>query len=80
MALTITQETFDDAVRENMNEFEMPVEEAIKETVDQFKAQVFWHFALSGRLNVNNVTLGCRSIPYCDRLDDGRFCELASSG
>lgn len=36
---TITQETFDETVRENMKEFDMPVEEAIGETIEQFKSQ-----------------------------------------
>lgn len=40
MVLAITQETFDEAVRENINEFEMTPEEAVKNAVEQFKAQV----------------------------------------
>ncbi|KAI4466897.1 hypothetical protein MML48_2g00018927 [Holotrichia oblita] len=39
MSLQITQETFDNTVRENVSEFEMSVEEAIKETIEQFSAQ-----------------------------------------
>lgn len=35
----ITQETFDAAVRENMEEFEMDPEEALKEAVEQFESQ-----------------------------------------
>lgn len=35
----ITQETFDDAVRENMEEFEMDPEEALREAVEQFESQ-----------------------------------------
>lgn len=35
----ITQETFDAAVRENMEEFEMAAEEALKEAVEQFESQ-----------------------------------------
>lgn len=39
MAKIIQQETFDDAVRENVIEFEMSVQEAKDETVQQFEAQ-----------------------------------------
>lgn len=39
MAKVISQETFDDAVRENVVEFEMSVPEAKDETVKQFEAQ-----------------------------------------
>nr|XP_013002985.1 armadillo repeat-containing protein 6 isoform X2 [Cavia porcellus] len=35
----VTQETFDAAVRENMEEFEMGPEEAVKEAVEQFELQ-----------------------------------------
>lgn len=35
----ITQETFDAVVRENMEEFEMDLHEAVQDAVDQFKTQ-----------------------------------------
>lgn len=35
----ITQETFDAAVRENIEEFELGPEEAVKEAVEQFESQ-----------------------------------------
>lgn len=35
----ITQETFDAAVRENMEEFEMDPDEALREAVEQFESQ-----------------------------------------
>lgn len=35
----ITQETFDAAVQENIEEFEMGTEEAIREAVEQFESQ-----------------------------------------
>lgn len=35
----ITQETFDAAVRENIEEFEMGPEEAVAEAVEQFESQ-----------------------------------------
>lgn len=39
MAKIISQETFDDVVKENIVEFEMDVQEAKDETVKQFEAQ-----------------------------------------
>ncbi|XP_071455576.1 armadillo repeat-containing protein 6 homolog [Hetaerina americana] len=39
MALVISQETFENAVRENIEEFQMSPEEAVKDAVNQFKAQ-----------------------------------------
>lgn len=39
MALQVTQETFDDAVKENIQEFEMTVEEAITDATQQFESQ-----------------------------------------
>lgn len=39
MAKVISQETFDDAVRENVIEFEMNIPDAKEETVQQFEAQ-----------------------------------------
>lgn len=35
----ITQETFDAAVRENMEEFDMDPDEALREAVEQFESQ-----------------------------------------
>ena len=35
----ITQETFDAAVKENMEEFEMDPDEALREAVEQFESQ-----------------------------------------
>jgi histone H3/H4 len=40
MAKVITQETFDDVVKENMQEFEMSAEEAVADAVEQFQSQV----------------------------------------
>uniref|UniRef100_A0A1B6K2F1 Armadillo repeat-containing protein 6 n=2 Tax=Homalodisca liturata TaxID=320908 RepID=A0A1B6K2F1_9HEMI len=39
MVRVINQQTFDDVVKENMEEFGMAVDEAIKEAVEQFEAQ-----------------------------------------
>ena len=40
MVRVITQETYNDVVRENMEEFAMSPEEAIKDAIEQFNAQV----------------------------------------
>jgi hypothetical protein len=39
MARRITQSTFDEAVTENMQDFELPKEAAIKDTIAQFVGQ-----------------------------------------
>ena len=40
MVRVITQETFDNVVKENMEEFDMGKEEAINEAKEQFETQV----------------------------------------
>lgn len=40
MAKVISQDTFDDVVKENIVEFEMSPDEAKEETIKQFEAQV----------------------------------------
>lgn len=40
MAKVVTQETFDDIIKENIIEFSMSVEEAREETIKQLEAQV----------------------------------------
>ena len=44
MVRVISQETFDAVVKENMEEFEMSREEAIKEAIEQFQTQVKRYF------------------------------------
>lgn len=41
MVRVITQDTYDEVVKENMEEFDMSAEEAVKEATAQFEAQVF---------------------------------------
>ena len=36
----VSQETFDETVKENMDDFDMPREEAIADAIEQFKMQV----------------------------------------
>jgi hypothetical protein len=40
MVRVISQETFDEVVKENIEEFYMTPEEAVKDAVRQFEAQV----------------------------------------
>ena len=40
MVRVISQETFDSVVKENMDEFGLEKEEAIKEAISQFESQV----------------------------------------
>lgn len=40
MTKVISQETYDDVLKENIVEFSMSVEEAREETIQQFEAQV----------------------------------------
>lgn len=40
MVRIISQKTYDDVVRENIDEFGMSVEEAIEDAIKQFEAQV----------------------------------------
>lgn len=54
MVRVISQETFDDIVRENMEEFEMSREEAVKEARDQFQQQ---------GVNLSNIVMWTGEIP-----------------
>lgn len=44
MVKVITQETFDAVVKENVEEFGLELEEARKDAIKQFIAQVFFFF------------------------------------
>lgn len=52
----ITQETFDSAVRENIEEFDMEESEALREAIEQFESQ-------------GNFTALCFKPPWM--MDDG---------
>ncbi|XP_316648.4 armadillo repeat-containing protein 6 homolog [Anopheles gambiae] len=56
MAKVITQETFDDVVKENIVEFSMSIEEAREETIKQFEAQGIHLGNIIKDLNVNSST------------------------
>lgn len=62
MVRVITQETYDEVVKENIEEFDMSPEEAIKEAVAQFEAQVsfflpYFFLYLSGKYSTNAILL-----------------------
>ncbi|CAH0715057.1 unnamed protein product, partial [Brenthis ino] len=73
MVRVITQETYDDVVKENIDEFDMSPEEAIKEAVAQFEAQgvdlsnIIKDLALSSNethlicISINNLKELCNS-------------------
>lgn len=44
MARQVSQETFDDIVKENVQEFGMTVEEAVSDAVQQLESQVQFAF------------------------------------
>lgn len=46
MVFAISQETFDEAVKDNINEFGMTPEEAVKDAVEQFVAQVIIYLSI----------------------------------
>lgn len=56
MAKVISQETFDDVVKENIVEFTMDVEEAKKETIEQFEAQGINLANIIKDLSINEAT------------------------
>lgn len=61
----ISQQTFDDVVKENMREFEMSAEDALEDAVQQFESQAsiltfFYTSALqSGMWNNNKISITC---------------------
>lgn len=57
MVRVINQETFDDVVKENIEEFEMTVEEAVQEAVQQFEAQVVFSGFVMLELNFHKMLL-----------------------
>ena len=67
MVKVITQETFDAVVKENIEEFGLETEEAIKDAIEQFKAQVRIDdfLFISTYAELNTSTTGCESIKHC---------------
>lgn len=57
MAKIISQETYDDVIKENIIEFSMTVDEARKETIEQFQAQVIFQLRFNEIkvLNINHL-------------------------
>lgn len=56
MAKVISQETFDDVVKENIVEFSMDIDEAKQETVKQFEAQGINLANIIRDLSINEAT------------------------
>uniref|UniRef100_A0A182QXK2 Armadillo repeat-containing protein 6 homolog n=1 Tax=Anopheles farauti TaxID=69004 RepID=A0A182QXK2_9DIPT len=78
MAKVITQETFDDVVKENIIEFSMTVEEAREETIKQFEAQGIHLGNIIKDLNVNpdtGVPLMNESVDELKRLVEQKDAE-----
>ena len=81
MAKHVTQKTFDDAVWENIKEFEMDVQEAIDDAVQQFTAQVRYDWLVIKYVERGSSAVECRtrnqvspgSNPLCYRFDDWAF-------
>ena len=44
MVKVVSQETFDAVVQENIEDFEMSKEEAIKDAISQFESQVWLYY------------------------------------
>uniref|UniRef100_A0A1B0GNM7 Armadillo repeat-containing domain-containing protein n=1 Tax=Phlebotomus papatasi TaxID=29031 RepID=A0A1B0GNM7_PHLPP len=77
MAKVISQETFDDTVKENVVEFEMSVEEAKEETIKQFQAQGVNLGNIIVDLKVNSTT--GRPI-VLEKIDELKKIEEISEG
>lgn len=81
MVRVITQETYDEVVKENIDEFDMTPEEAIKEAVAQFEAQVFFRNYFFTLINTSwryaKVNLGQRVI--LGAWDSRLFMSILSS-
>lgn len=56
MAKVITQQTFDDVVKENIVDFSMSADEARQETIDQFEAQGINLANIIKDLSINEAT------------------------
>lgn len=72
MVRIISQETFDAAVLENVNEFDMPLEEAIKEAVNEFTAMdVHVDVVKSGRLSEDKKSIVHNIVIAIDKVRNG---------
>lgn len=64
MVRVITQETYDEVVKENMEEFEMSPQEAINEAIAQFEAQV----CIKGQLSIYPTYVSHKILLSCYTL------------
>ena len=67
MVKVISQETFDGVVKENMEEFEMDREEAVKEAISQFEQQ---------GVNLNNIVTSGKVAPLALPLSWEDFIQF----
>lgn len=75
MAKKISQETFDDVVRENIEDFESSPEEALKDAIEQFRKQGIdlSNIDISGGIGRQDIL---DSIEYIKCIADGAECPL----
>ena len=64
MAKRISQQTFDDAVQENVNEFDQTVDEALADAIKQFKDQgiILDNIDISGGIGMNELNTSINTI------------------
>ena len=57
MAKQISQETYDDAVKENIEDFDMAPQDAIDDAISQFEAQVWGKYYTNDLFNHVNFNI-----------------------
>ena len=64
MAKRISQQTFDEAVQENVNEFEQTIDEALADAIKQFKDQgiTLDNIDISGGIGMNELNASINTI------------------
>lgn len=79
MVFAVSQETFNDAVKENINEFGMTPEEAVKNAVEQFVAQVNTFYLLYYKA-ILTISLYCKQSKNNSKLQlkENKMQNIAS--
>ncbi len=80
MALAISQESYDQVVRENVEDLDMTLEEAAQDAIQQFKAQVNFTFESLWKGNklfpfyrkCTLIYLGCRPWKHYNRSNHAK--------
>lgn len=64
MVFAVSQESFNEAVQENINEFGMTPEEALKDAVEQFAAQVniIFNYHNNTYYNIKYLTMRAKEL------------------